>query len=499
VRKQNFIGRLASRFRAEAPLYSPYTTAGTGQRSIRWRPSAIGPNAAIDYGQATLRNQSRDLVRKNALAGSAVERIVSNAVGTGIRPMIADAATADLWTRWTDESASDGTLDFYGQQAQAMSSVVTAGEVFVRLRARRMEDGLTVPLQLEVLEAEFVDSTKNEQLQNGNIVRMGIEFNKIGRRVAYWMFRAHPGDNNPGINSDTNSYPVPASEVLHVYLPNRPGQVRGEPWMARVLARLKELDDYDNAELTRKKTAALFAGFIRRIVPEGMSEAELVEMWGEDNAEVNNGVGDVTLEPGTMQILNPGEDVTFADPKDVGTMYEVFKRSHQRDIAAALGVLYEQLTGDYSQVNDRTWRAAVNDFRRRVEQWQHNLLVFQFCRPVWRRWVEVGQIAGSGVAGSIDPLLPVKWTPQAWPYINPVQDIQARREEVRAGFTSRTAVVSERGEDAEVIDAENKADNDRADTLELTYESDGRKAVSKGETPEPEPMTAPAPASRGER
>ena len=64
--------------------------------------------------------------------------------------------------------------------------------------------------------------------------------------------------------------------------------------------------------------------------------------------------------------------------------------------------------------------------------------------------------------------------PQGWSYLHPVQDVQARRMEVRAGFTSRSEVALRQGYDAELIDAENAADIARADDLGLAYDSDAR-------------------------
>lgn len=456
-----------------------YQTTGSGPRSRRLRAARFGPNAALDYTADGLRDQSRDLSRKNALAGSAIERLVSNVVGTGIRPQLSDPDTAALWLAWTDESDPGGALDFYGQQAQAFRGVVESGECFVRLRTRLPQDGLNVPLQLQIVESEYVPMDLNRVVEGGNFIRQGIEFDGIvrDRRVAYWMLKQHPNDLTPGTITN-QPVRVPAEEVLHIYWPGRPGQIRGEPWLSRVLDRLYDVEAYDKAELVRKKVSALFVGFRRRNLPEGVSPEDLKEIWGDD-AEMDGATAQVSLEPGTMQELEPGEEVEFSDPKDVGGQYEVFMRAQHRAIAAALGLLYEQLTGDYSQVNDRTWRAAVTEFRRRCEMWQHHLMVFQFCRPVLARWAYLAQLADKPIVAP----LPAKWTPQAWPYINPVQDIQASRDAVRAGFTSRSAVVSERGEDAATIDAENKADNNRADEAGLSYESDGRKGAKAAKGP----------------
>jgi capsid protein len=42
---------------------------------------------------------------------------------------------------------------------------------------------------------------------------------------------------------------VPSDDVMHLFRPLRPGQLRGVPWLANALVRLWELDQYDDAEL----------------------------------------------------------------------------------------------------------------------------------------------------------------------------------------------------------------------------------------------------------
>lgn len=460
---------------------SDYRAAGSGRRTLGWRVSGAGPNAVLENSLPTLINLSRDAARQSLYAGAAVETIVANIVGTHIKPQSLArnkrlrAAIHELWADWTDEADADGRLDFYGQQALAVRSVVTAGEVFVRLRTRRREDGLTVPLQLQVLESEHCPVEMNRTEPGGNLVRNGVEFDALGRRVAYWLYRQHPNDTNLGVVS-TEPVRVPADEVLHLYLPVRPGQIRGEPWLARTLVKLKEIDAYDDAEVVRKKTAAMFAAFIRRPDSQGKFLAD------EDDPDTG-GAALGALEPGTMQVLLPGEEVEFSEPSDVGGAYEQFMRLQARMIATSLGILYEQLTGDYSTVNDRTLRAALIEFRRRCAMWQHHLVAFGLCRPIWRRWLDLAAFTGALERPkriSDRDFYRVKWVPQAWPYLHPVQDVEAQVKEIRAGLASRSEKVSERGYDAETIDAEQAADNSRADALGVSYDSDGRKKAAGG-------------------
>lgn len=461
---------------------APYEAAGHGRRAMTWRASSVGPNAALSYNQGNLVNRSRDAVRKDAMADSAISAIETNVVGTGIKPqwMTSDSGLnrelGELFLEWTDEADADGRLDWYGQQALGVRATVEAGEVFARLRVRRPTDMDSVPLQVQLLESEFcpVDEFRMPARAGGE-VRSGVEFDAIGRRRGYWMYRRHPNDwTAPGGLTDLIPVFVPADQIAHVAQLRRPGQIRGEPWLTRALIKLRDVDKYDDAELMRKQVAALIAGFITRNSDDDPGFA------GESDPDAS-GTATVTWEPGTMQVLDPGEDVRFSEPTEVGGTYEVFMRQQHRKVAVAAGVLYEQLTGDYSQVNDRTFRASVNEFRRRAAMWQHHLVAFQYCRPVMRRWIDVGLLAGSiqpprGM--ELRELRRVEWIPQGWSYIHPVQEVDAELKAIRGGLKSRSQSVSERGENAEDIDRQNAADNARADDLGIAYDSDGRRPSS---------------------
>ena len=447
---------------------SAWDGAGSGRRVMYWQPERGSINSLISHNLETLRSRSRDMVRKNPYAANIVDTIVSNCVGTGIKPQskAKDAEfrkkVQELWLWWTDEADSNLVSDFYGLQALVCRSMIEGGECFVRLRNRKPEDGFSVPLQLQVLESEHLDNKSNQTLANGNIIRNGIEFNRLGQREAYYLFREHPGEGSFG-----ESVRVPASEVLHIYKSKRPGQIRGEPWLSTVLLKLYELDQYDDAELVRKKTAAMFAGFITRLDSEASILGE-----GESNEQ---GVALSGLEPGTMQLLDPGEDIKFSEPSDVGGSYEAFMRQQLRAIAIGMGITYEQLTGDLTNVNYSSIRAGLIEFRRRCAMLQHNIMVFQFCRPVWNRWIELALLSGKlSAPKDNETLKEVKWIPQGFDWVDPLKDQQAQQMAVRNGFKSRSEVVSELGYDVEEIDQEIAEDQKRADFFNLSFDSDSR-------------------------
>ena len=198
----------------------------------------------------------------------------------------------------------------------------------------------------------------------------------IGRRVAYHFRRSHPGDSTDQRVAIPETVRVPAEDVLHIYRPIDAGQIRGLPHVAPAMVRLFLLDQYDDAELDRKKTAAMFAGFITKTAPED-------PMMGEIEADLD-GAAMASLEPGTMQVLLPGEDVKFSSPADVGGGYEAFQYRTLLAVSASLGLPYHLVTGDVRQANYSSLRAELVEFRRRVQQLQHGVIAHQLCRPIWR-------------------------------------------------------------------------------------------------------------------
>lgn len=483
--------------RSMSKVVALYDGAAQTRRTLGWRAPTMSANQGVLANLTTLRDRSRAATRNDGYAKGIIDKLVTNLIGTGIKPL-SKAATAEfraltqaLWLRWTDESDADGLMDWYGQQAQAVRAWLEGGEVFARLRPRLPEDDLSVPLQVQILEPELCPHTYNAVLPSGNRVRAGIEFDRIGRRIAYWFHPSRPGDLEDFDAADLRR--VPATSVIHLYDPLRPGQLRGIPHLTQALIRLHELDKFDDATLLRQQLANMFVGFLKHASPPAEGEA-LDPLTGlEQDTTTHPTLPTVTLEPGTFQELGNGEDVTFSEPPAIQSGYKDFMRQQLFSVCAATGVPYEILTGDMSGLNDRVVRVILNEFAGRIEAAQHQIIVFQFCRPVWRAWMDRAFLSGAlpipaTYAEDPQPWAAVKFTPPRRRYIHPVQDVEAQQAAIRAGFTSRSAVVSEYGEDAETIDAEQQADNERADGMNLTYDSDARNDLATTD----QPAAAPA-------
>lgn len=446
--------------------------AGQGSRRLRhFQPSRAHLNTLIAAAGADITARARWLVRNNGYAANAIESWAGNVVGDGIKPssLIADAdlkaRVQRLWLDWTDDSDAEGFTDFYGQQRRAAREVFIAGEVFFRFRPRRPEDGLMVPLQLQMIPSEMLPLSRNEQVAGGNVIRQGIEFDRIGRRVAYHFLRRHPGDvTDPGLSGETVR--VPASEVIHVIDPVDAGQLRGISRFAPGIVKLFLLDQYDDAELDRKKVAAMHALFITTPAP-----AEPFDIAESDEG----GERTMDLQPGQIVMLEPGEEVQTSAPADVGQTYEPFQYRTLLQVSAALGIPYAYLSNDMLKANYSNSRLALLEFRRRIEAYQHSVMVWQICRRVWARWLDTAVMAGAIALPDYEQqrrvYLGCSWLPPKWDWVDPLKDARAEIEQIEAGLKSRTQALAERGYDADQVDAEIAADRARERQLGLSFGS----------------------------
>lgn len=468
----------------------PIDAAGSGRRTSGMYSGLTGPNGLLVRHAPKLINTSRDAVRQNGYAAKALDLLVTNAVGTGLRPLVKDKKLAKLWKRWVKEADARGEASFYGLQQMVFRSMLEGGDCFVRIRPRKLEDGLTIPMQLEVHESEMVpyaDMPMN-RAAGGNRIIAGIEIDAIGRKAAYHFLKNHPGepvDLRSGTGLSTETVRVPAQSILHIrdVISGRPGELRGLPRLTRTLIKLHDLDRYDDAELVRKKSAAMFAGFYSRPLT---GDADLdKELFGSDPDEE----GDVidSPEPGSFVVLPDGYQVSFSQPADVGGSYEAFMRQQLRAIAVAFGVPYHELSGDHTGLNDRSIRSVLTAFRRQLMAWQQHVLVHQLCIGVWRAFVDMALLSGAWTlpnGWTVEDAYDVEWVGQAFEHIHPVQDVDSLIKARRAGFKSRRQIVTSLGGDIEEIDADIAADADREERLGIILDSN---PANEAEAPDPRP------------
>lgn len=481
--QQRLEGKLPATGATTVAPKARYDAAGQGRRLAGWNPPASGPNRAIT-GLQTIRNRARDSSINDWSGASANQKWTTALIGVGITPRfkrVVEKARRleinDLWADFVQQCDADSVLNFYGLQTLAVRSWLDAGEVFVRRRNRYIEDDLPVPLQLQVIEAEMVpllDADTYDGLPKGHRIRSGIELDKRGRRVAYWVHREHPGDPSQAYVAADKLVRVLASEMIHVFEPLRPGQMRGVSMLAPVLTRLRNIENYDDATLTRQQLANLVVAFITRKLPPLTGDEDIDGLTGQPISADGDGTPLVGLQPGLVQELEDGQDVNWSNPPEAGTSYSDYMRTQHLGTSAGAGLPYELFSGDIKDVSDRTLRIIINDFRRHAEQRQWQIVIFQFCERAIKWFAEAAAIAGKISVSEVDLVRRAEWSTHGWAHIHPVQDPQGKKLEVDAGFRSRSSVIGERGEDPDTVDEERAADIAREKSLGIFSDPNGK-------------------------
>jgi lambda family phage portal protein len=426
---------------------------GASQRD-GWRPRRSGASANTDHAAdaASLRARSRSLVQNVPYIRRGLDSLVANIIGTGITPrsLSPSAAQIDkLWNEWAQVADADGRLDLYGLQAAAHRAMEQDGEVLIRLRPRRAEDGLPVPLQLQLLEIDWIDNSKNGG-HNANTIVNGIEYSPLGRIVAYWLWDQHPGELTQARRSRSSSYPVPAERIVHLFNPERPGQGRGFPRLAPVIARVRDLQLYEDAELQRKNMEARLS-----VLASGdASSMSMTESQDQNTVRATGELG--SLSSGSVVQVPSGLNLTVVEPK-VAPGYVEYLKFNLHLVAAGMGVTYEMLTGDVSDTSFSSARVGLLEFRRGAEQLQWLTIIPRLCAPVWRAFIDAAVLGGALRTADYA----VDWSTPKWDYVNPEQDVKADLAEISGGLASFSEKLRRRGYKPDLVFTELKADLDR--------------------------------------
>lgn len=456
-----------------------YEGAKQGRRTRGWRTTGSSANAETRHGLPILRDRSRDLVRNNPYAAAGLDVMVAYQVGTGLLPSSntgdrdLDKQADDLWREWANFADLMGMLDIYGLQSLAARTRSEAGEVLIQVKPLGSADWRAsrspIPLQISVLEPDYIDTARIGRLPDGWI-EQGIEFDLNGRRRAFWLFDRHPGDQFAIQLRGFASRRVPVENVLHVLKIERPGQERGVPDLAPVMTRLRMLDDYEDAALEQARVQACLAAFVT-------SGTEFSKGPLEGPRDGESGQRRRSLAPGMIERLLPGEDVKFnTTPAPQGI--SDFARHQLHAVAAGLGPTYDLMTGDLTQANYSSLRAGRLAFKRRLEHDQWMMLVPMMCEPIYDRFIYAAQLVGA---------LPMtegrwkrNWNVPRFDLLDPGSEYEAVRTAVRSGFMTQSQAIAEFGgdprEQIDLIAADNKALDDAG----IILDTDPRRVSNAG-------------------
>ena len=483
---------MAKKRKAQTAQAAPRRRMYQGAQFSRLTADWVTGNTSADsevYGSAQkLRDRARQLCRDNDYARQALRAIEGNVIGQGIPFQsqvrmqrggkldtgINDAIEA-AWKRWSyaQHCHTGGKLCFADIERLVIRACAESGEVFIRL-VRQSFGGSTIPLAMEVIEADQLDDGLNGRSQQGNEIRMGVEVDGWGRPIAYHFLAYHPGDyqfSNQQISTQRHKR-IPAEEVVHLYRTERPGQTRGVSWFASAIQRLHHLAGYEQAEVVRARASSALMGFITS--PEG-------ELIGDD---VMDGERVSNFEPGVFKYLQAGESVTVPQLDAPDGQFEPFLRAMLRAMAAGIGCSYETISRDFSQTNYSSSRLSLledRDHWRILQTW----LIENFHRRVFSEWLDLAVLSNAlalpGYEQQPERFKAARWMPRGWAWVDPAKEVAAYKEAVRCGFKTLADVVAEQGGDLDELLLARQSELAKLDEMGIVVDSDPTQVTGAGQ------------------
>jgi lambda family phage portal protein len=439
---QRGLQRIESKMRAR--ILMNYDAASNGRRVRGWKAPASDADGASSAGRSTMRQRSRDMIRNAPFARRAQSVVTNNVVGSGISPTLTgtnkkalEAARLVLLTALASkELDARGVLNLSAMQTVVVNSTFESGEVLVLRRTPKIPTPGKLPLKIELLEVDHLNSAI---LSHGsNEVRDGIEYDGDGRAVAYHLYQQHPGAASRNITLATSR--VPASDILHIRRCDRPEQSRGVPWLAPVMITLGEMRDYQEAQIVKQKVSSLMAAVVdggENGVPDGASGLDM-------------------LSPGAVVYTEAGQSVTFSNPPRVDD-YGPVMRLGLSAVAMGLGITYESLSGDLTGVNYSSSRVGRLEMDKNIETWQTQIMIDQFCTGVGQWALDAYRLMNArGARG-----LAFEWTAQRRALIDPVKEIPSILKKVDGGLSSLQREQRAMGLDPETVARERAEDAKR--------------------------------------
>lgn len=457
-----------------------FAGAQVNRLTFDWVAQSTSQDSEIRSSLVALRSRTRQLVRDNDYVKNALREIQNNVVGQGVKfqSQIRMRRGGELnkklndmleweWAMWGKAHSchTAGKLCFSDIERLIMSEVPQSGEILIRI-IRQKFGRSRVPFALEIIDSDYLDETHNEELSNGNIIKMGVECDRWGRPVAYHLKNKHPFDWGQQSNLEPKGgakIVVPAGDMIHLFMTERARQTRGFPWFAASLTRVKHMAGYEEAMVIGGRAAACLMGFIE--TPDG-------ELIGDD---IYDGERVTEFEPAVIKKLNAGEKINVPNIARPNGEFDPFMRVMLRGLGAGVGVSYESISKDYSQSNYSSSRMSLlpeRDNWRVIQLW----LINNFHKPIFAKWLEAAVMSGTFDVPEyemreMEYLESVRFIARGWSWVDPTKEIAAYKEAILSGFSTVSDVLAHSGGDYEELLETRKRELEQAEAMGLKFET----------------------------
>lgn len=471
---------------------SAYRGADLRPQWKEWLPPHRSGDAAIADSWDLLTSRIRDLFRNTPEVRSICRAIAKNVVGPGINTF-ADVQDADgyderfnvpaddLFERWAIEDAdSTGRMSWGLLQFSHFTEMMTTGQSFL-LECFNSNKERSLPLCYQHLESEQLDRTIDRPAtKSSNKITQGIEYDDQNNPVAYHFFDEHPHD---WMTRTSSSSRLPASRVMHTYLPSRPSERSGITWFAANIATSKDLDWYLGNELT---SAALGAALVMHVTRAN-----------GNNHGVGPGGTDADGNP-IVRLGRPyiaygqtGDKIDLHESKRPNRDAEPFVKLMLMLQGMATGVSKLRVTGDYSESSYTSARGAHLDDQAYFVVLQ-DFCGTQFVRRARKRFTQLaityGRLKGYTARDWLrDPWHHARVTvqPPGREQLDPEMETGAATARIAGGLSTLQDECGARGLNwrRNIIQRKREMDFCRAQGVELSF--DARPPAMRGDRTSP--------------
>ena len=461
---------------------------------LSWRPLRHSADMELDGELSTLVARSRDLIRNNGIASGAIQTLVDNVVGNGLKLVsIPDhrilgldidyleewaRKVESLWRIWSESVYCDAArkLNFNSQTALIFRSVIENGEALA-LVLWRENSANPFATCFQLLEPDRLSNPDFKQ--NSEFLRDGIEINQYGEAENYWISKYYPNDYYYGQGANTwqkiaAQTPFGRKLILHVHHPERIGQNRGKPLFTSIMPLFKMLDHYERSELKASVVNAMIAAFIET----PMDSESIAEMFGEsvDDYLEKRKDWSVKLEGGSIIPVFPGDKVSAFTPSRPNSSYAAFVENVLRHIGTGLNIPLELLMKDFSKTNYSSARAAL------IEAWRffngrRSWIINYWAKPVFELWLEEsvnrGLIEAPNFYEKKAAWCRCKWIGPGRGWVDPVKEAQASQIRMESGLSPLEDECASQGLDWEEVLMQRVRELKRMRELGLSTSGDG--------------------------
>lgn len=401
---------------------SVFENANNSPRRARV-PGAAPRDACKDMPtpvRSELVRRSRYLVKNSGFLREIVSSMALYAVGDGIRPQAqSDDAefnkrAEELFASWARKPEVTGRFNLTQCLRLICRAIDVDGEIFVLKTAQSGRP------KIQLIETHRVASEERENVIDG------IRINAQGRPTAY------------GIVTDSGATSfINAQQVIHVFEPESPSQLRGIPSLQHSINHLLD----ENELLALEKHAVKSNADITRVLTTDDADADTgfalnPSETGTDAAAVQAIVG------GKVVRLNVGETLTPFESQRPSPTFTGFLDHLNRD--CALGLLPYEFAADSSKIGGAGVRLIVGKADRRFSARQ-DTLIEQFLTPIW--YYIIGTAIDNGELPAVKNWHRVAFVTPRRVTVDAGREAQQNREDIKAGLKTLSDHFAELGAD----------------------------------------------------